>query len=52
MMTVSVRLDEEFVHHLRMLSHAQSLKKNKTITFNELIKEAVEEKFPMDKAKK
>ena len=48
-MTISVRFDEEFVHHLKMLSHAESIKQNKNITFNELIRAAVEEKFPMDK---
>ena len=52
MKTLSIIFPDEQAEHLQQMSHRLSLKRNKNITFSELVREALEQVYPIKKAKK
>ena len=45
--TVSLRMDEGMIAYLKKMSHYVSIERNKDLTYNDLIVEAVQANFPM-----
>ena len=52
MKKVCITLFEEQVEHLQQMSHKLSFEKNDNITLSRLIREALEQVYPIQKAKK
>ena len=46
--TTCIRIDEKYVKHLKRLSHILSLKRKEDLNYNDLIREAIEEKYPLE----
>ena len=47
MITISMRIDEKILKHLREVSHRMSLEKEKDIKYTDLIRLAIEKEFPV-----
>jgi lysyl-tRNA synthetase class II len=52
MKKVCITLLEEQVEHLQQMSHKLSLERNENLTLSRLIREALEQVYPIKKAKK
>lgn len=52
MITVSLKLDNKQVEYLKKMSHKLSLERNENLTFSDLVREAINNTFPMPKEKK
>lgn len=50
--TVSLRINEDRLDYLKMLSHKLSLERNEDLNYNDLIREAMDKCFPMPKEEK
>ena len=46
MVTVSIRLEDSYVKQIKILTHKLSLSTGEDMTFNDLIKKTLEEKYP------
>jgi len=52
MKTLSIVFPDEQAEHLQQMSHSLSLKRNENITLSKLVREALEQVYPIKKAKK
>jgi lysyl-tRNA synthetase class II len=52
MKTLSIVFPEEQAEHLQQMSHSLSLKRNENITLSRLIREALEQVYPIKEVKK
>ena len=49
MKRICVALSEELVEHLQQMSHKLSFEKNENLTFSRLVREALEQVYPIKK---
>jgi len=49
MTTVSIKLDDKQSEYLKRMSHYLSIERNEDLTFSDLIREAINNTFPMPK---
>lgn len=49
MATVSIKLEDNQVDYLKKMTHYLSLDRNEDLTFSDLIREAINNTFPMPK---
>lgn len=49
MATVSIKLEDNQVDYLKRMTHYLSLDRNEDLTFSDLIREAINNTFPMPK---
>ena len=47
--SISIKMHEDILQHLRQLARVQSVEQHKDITYSDLLREAVLKTFPMDK---
>jgi hypothetical protein len=47
MTTISIKLDDRQVKHLKKMTHYLSLDRDEDLTFSDLIREAINNTFPM-----
>lgn len=47
--TLSVKMDLEYLQYLRMLSHKIAIQKNEDISLSDIVRDIIEEKYPMPK---
>jgi len=52
MKKICVNFEDEQAEHLTQMSHKLSLERNENLTLSELIREALEQVYPIQKAKK
>jgi len=52
MATISLKLPEEQTQYLKKMSHYLSIERNQDLTFSDLIREALNNTFPMPKEEK
>ena len=52
MKRICVALSEELVEYLQQMSHKLSLERNENLTLSELVREALEQVYPIKKATK
>lgn len=45
--TISLRMDENLIKHLKKMSHVVSIERNQDISYNDLIIEALTVAFPL-----
>ena len=50
MKRICVALNEEQLEHLTQMSHKLSLERNENLTFSDLVREALEQVYPIKKA--
>ena len=52
MKRICVALNEEQLEHLQQMSHSLSLKRNENLTLSDLVRKALDQVYPIKKAKK
>ena len=49
MATISIKMDDDKAKHLKKMSHYLSIERDEDLTFSDLIREAIDNTFPMPK---